>query len=93
MASMRRQKTDKSDAHELSKSHFHVERTATYQEEDYYKQMRALTRYYDELDHEITYLFSRLHATLQLSFPELETLFSTRSALFSQCRTALSTSR
>ncbi|MBM7717699.1 transposase [Bacillus thermophilus] len=48
MASMRRQKTDTSDAHELAKSHFQVERTATYQEEDYYKQMRALTRYYNE---------------------------------------------
>ncbi|WP_338751673.1 IS110 family transposase [Bacillus sp. FJAT-52991] len=82
MASMRRQKTDKSDAHELAKSHFKVERTATYQEEGYYKQMRSLTRYYDELDREITHLFSRLHAILQLSFPELEIIFSTRSALF-----------
>lgn len=82
MASMRRQKTDISDAHTLAKSHFKEERRATYQEEDYYKQMRALTRYYDELDSEITHLFNRLHAILQLSFPELEKLFSTRSALF-----------
>ena len=44
--------------------------------------MQALTRYYDELDHEITHLFSRMHAILQLSFPELERLFSTRSARF-----------
>lgn len=54
----------------------------TYQEDDYFHQMRALTRYYNELDHEITHLFNRLHAILQLSFPELERLFSTRSALF-----------
>ncbi|WP_165820826.1 IS110 family RNA-guided transposase [Pueribacillus theae] len=82
MASMRRQKTDKSDAHELAKSHFRVDREKTYQEDDYYHQMRALTRYYDELDHEITHLFNRMHAILQLSFPELERLFCTRSALF-----------
>ena len=82
MASMRRQKTDKNDAHELAKSHFRVERRQSYQEEEYYQQMRGLTRYYDELDSEITHLRNRMHAILQLSFPELECLFSTRSALF-----------
>ncbi|MBW3492081.1 IS110 family transposase [Bacillus sp. FDAARGOS_1420] len=81
-ASMRRQKTDKSDANELAKSHFRVGREQTYQEEGYYQQMRGLTRYYDELDIEITHLYSRLHAILQLSFPELEQLFTKRSALF-----------
>ncbi|PLS16122.1 IS110 family transposase [Bacillus sp. M6-12] len=81
-ASMRRNKTDQSDAHELAKSHFRVEREETYQEGYYYKQMRALTRYYDELDHEVTHLYNRMHAILQLCFPELERLFSSRSALF-----------
>ncbi|MGE7926090.1 IS110 family transposase [Viridibacillus arvi] len=82
MASMRRQKTDKSDAHELAKSHFRVKRSVTYSQDDYYIQMRALTRYYDEIDTEINHLFNRMHAILQLSFPELERLFTTRSALF-----------
>ncbi|SDY10476.1 snoRNA binding domain-containing protein, fibrillarin [Evansella caseinilytica] len=82
MASMRRQKTDKSDAHELAKSHFRVEREQTYQEESYYQQMRGFTRYYDELNSEITHLYCRLHAILQWSFPELEQLFTKRSALF-----------
>ncbi|WP_078552969.1 IS110 family transposase [Bacillus alkalicellulosilyticus] len=81
-ASMRRHKTDKSDAHELAKSHFRLERSTTYQEDNYYKQMRALTRYYGELDSEIINLYSRMHAILQLSFPELERLLSKRSALF-----------
>lgn len=67
-ASMRRHKTDQSDAHNLAKSHFRVEREKTFQEDSYYKQMRSLTRYYDELDGEITHLFSRMHAILQLSF-------------------------
>ena len=82
MASMRRHKTDKNDAHELAKTHFKVDREQTYQEEDYYQQMRAMTRYYDELSSEMTNLYSRLHAILQLSFPGLEKLFSKRSALF-----------
>jgi len=82
MASMRRQKTDKSDAHELAKTHFKMEREYTYQQDEYYEQMRALTRYYDEVDTEINHLWNRLHAILQLSFPELEQLITPRSALF-----------
>jgi transposase len=44
--------------------------------------MRALTRYYEELDSEITPLYNRMHSILQLSFPELQKIFSTRSVLF-----------
>ncbi|MFC5590551.1 IS110 family transposase [Sporosarcina soli] len=79
---MRRQKTDKADAHGLARTHFRNERVHTYVEEDYYRQMRAWSRYYDELDTEINHLHNRMHAILQLSFPELENVFSTRSALF-----------
>lgn len=82
MASMRRNKTDISDAHELAKTHFKMEREPTYVQDDYYEQMRALTRYYDEIDEEVTVLKSRMHALLQLSFPELEQLITPRSALF-----------
>ena len=82
MASMRRNKTDISDAHELAKSHFKMDREVTYVQDDYFEQMRALTRYYDEIDREVTVLRSRMHALLQLSFPELEKLITTRSALF-----------
>ncbi|HDR8112394.1 TPA: hypothetical protein QCY85_005607 [Bacillus cereus] len=39
-------------------------------------------RYYDELDIEITHLYSRLHEILRLSFPELEQLFSKWFTLF-----------
>lgn len=82
MASMRRHKTDLSDAHELAKTHFKMERQPTYVQEDYYEQMRALTRYYDEVDEEIIMLKSRMHAILHLSFPELEKLITPSSALF-----------
>ncbi|MGG1400817.1 IS110 family transposase [Bacillus salipaludis] len=50
MASMRRHKTDISDAHELAKTHIKLERETTYVQNDYYEQMRAITRYYAELE-------------------------------------------
>ena len=82
MAKMRRHKTDVSDAHELAKTHFKVDRESTYVQDDYYEQMRALTRYYDEVNDEIVVLKSRMHAILHMSFPELEKLITTSSALF-----------
>ena len=82
MATMRRHKTDMSDAHELAKTHFKMERKITYIQDDYYEQMRALTRYYDEIDEEMLLLKSRMHAILHMSFPELEKLFTPSSALF-----------
>lgn len=83
MAKMRRQKTDKGDAHELAKSHFKEERRETHHsKDDYYSQMRALTRYYEEVSAEKEHLFNRMHAILQLSFPELESFCSTSSVLF-----------
>lgn len=82
MASMRRNKTDVCDAHELAKTHFKMDRETTYVQEDYYEQMRAITRYYDEIGEEIILLRSRMHAILHLSFPELEKLVTPSSALF-----------
>lgn len=81
-ASMRRQKSDRNDAHELAKSHFTATRRLTTQQENYYDQMRALSRYYDELDDEIMFLMNRIHALIQLSFPMLENIFSRSSAMF-----------
>ncbi|MGN7479881.1 IS110 family transposase, partial [Solibacillus silvestris] len=81
-ASMRRQKTDISDAHELAKSHFRFERRKTYIQDEYYQQMRALNRYYDEVIDEIQFLFNRMHALIQLSFPQFEKVFSKSSILF-----------
>ncbi|MGG4492332.1 IS110 family transposase [Metabacillus idriensis] len=81
-ATMRRHKTDISDAHELAKTHFKLERKKTYVQNDYYEQMRAITRYYDEVEEEHILLRSRMHAILHLSFPELEQLITPSSALF-----------
>lgn len=80
--SMRRNKTDISDAHELAKSHFRVERYETFVQDDYFEQMRALGRYYDDIEQEIQQYSSRLHSFLQLSFPSLEKTFSNSSLHF-----------
>ncbi|MGL4819919.1 MAG: IS110 family transposase [Bacilli bacterium] len=82
MATMRRNKTDVSDAHKLAQTHFKAERETTYVQADYYEQMRAITRYYNEIDEEIILLRSRMHAILHLSFSELEKLVTPSSALF-----------
>jgi transposase len=81
-ASMRRQKTDIGDAHELAKSHFRSVRDETYVQDEYFEQMRALGRYYEDLEKEIRHHYNRLHAFLQLSFPLLEKAFSKSSSLF-----------
>ncbi|WP_033541610.1 IS110 family transposase [Planococcus sp. CAU13] len=81
-AAMRRQKTDISDAHELAKSHFRVSRQATYIQSDYYEQMRALGRYGEDIEKEISQTNNRLHAFLQMSFPLVEKVFTRNSALF-----------
>jgi len=57
-------------------------REKTYVQDDYYEQMRAITRYYDEIDEKIILLRSRMHAILHLSFPELEQLITPSSAIF-----------
>lgn len=59
-----------------------MDRETTYVQEGYYEQMRAITRYYDEIGEEIILLRSRMHAILHLSFPELEKLVTPSSALF-----------
>lgn len=81
-ATMRRNKTDKSDAHELAKTHFKINRKPTFQQDTYYNQMRALSRYYDEVDEELIQLRGRMHAILHLSFQELERMITPSSALF-----------
>jgi transposase len=82
MATIRRQKTDIHDAHQLAQTHFQLERDMTHHQDTYDEQMRALSRYYEKVDEEINTLSNRLHAIIQQSFPELETLFSIHSALY-----------
>lgn len=72
---LRRHKTDKSDAHELAKSHFNVKRNQTIQQSNYYENMRVLARRYDEIISERNLYKNKIHALLQLSFLEIEGVF------------------
>lgn len=79
-----------------------TERRIKKPQDHYFDQMRALSRYYHELDEERAMLRSRMHTLLQLTFPEMESLFTQKSistvrmpyastclALFSQSYTVL----
>lgn len=79
---LRRNKTDKNDAHELAKSHFKETRYQTYQQDDYYEKMRVMSRRYDDIDKEATRYKNRLHSLLHLSFPEMDDVFETKSTLY-----------
>ena len=80
--SLRIHKTDRSDAHQLALTHFSNERRIETETDDIYRQLKRLSRHYDELDDELGVVRSRLHKVLQETFPELETIFKTKSELF-----------
>lgn len=79
---MRMHKTDRTDAHKLAQSCFtHPPQNKTFQE-SYYEEMRSLSRHYAELEKETTRLKTRIHALVQMTFPELEDIFSRTSGLY-----------
>ncbi len=79
---LRRNKTDKSDAHELAKSHLKAHRYQTYQQDEYYEKMRVKSRRYGDIDKETIRYKNRLHSLIHLSFPELDDVFETKSTLY-----------
>lgn len=81
---LRNHKTDRVDAHQLANSHFLNERRLETPSTDLYRQLKKLSRHYADLDTELTVVRGRLHTELQLTFPELSELFSTKSYLFLQ---------
>lgn len=81
---LRKHKTDRADAHQLASSHFQNERRLETPSSDIYRQLKKLSRHYVDLDAELTVIRGRLHTELQLTFPELSGLFSTKSDLFLQ---------
>ena len=75
-------KTDRTDAHKLAQSYFtHPPQNKSFQD-SYYEDMRSLSRHYAELEKEIVRLRTRLHALIQMTFPELEDLFTRTSGLY-----------
>lgn len=81
---LRNHKTDRADAHQLASSHFQNERRLETPSSDLYRQLKKLSRHYADLDAELMVIRGRLHTELQLTFPEISGLFSTKSVLFLQ---------
>ncbi|OJG93702.1 hypothetical protein RV18_GL003631 [Enterococcus termitis] len=71
-------KTDKQDAHRLAQTHWQYERKIKQHQSTIYEDSHDLARFYQEIEAEIKRLRMYLHTGLQLCFPELENLFSSR---------------
>ncbi|NRH16411.1 IS110 family transposase [Streptococcus suis] len=77
--SLRVRKTDQIDAEKLAQSQFVLNRKPTYVQEEVYQNLRALSRFYQNLTEDIVRAKNRLHKVLQVTFPELENILSTPS--------------
>ncbi|GAE48046.1 mobile element protein [Mesobacillus boroniphilus JCM 21738] len=80
--SLRIHKTDKSDAHKLALTHFSTNRLNRKGTEELFLQLKSLSRFYSELDDELSVIRNRMHKVIQQTFPELEKIFTTKSDLF-----------
>ncbi|WP_242316224.1 IS110 family transposase [Bacillus cereus group sp. BfR-BA-01355] len=80
--SLRIHKTDRSDAHRLALTHFTVTRRASTATDNLFYQLKSLSRLYSELDDELSIIRGRMHKVIQLTFPELERIFTSKSDLF-----------
>ncbi|PFR57802.1 IS110 family transposase, partial [Bacillus cereus] len=47
-----------------------------------FHQLKSLSRLYSELDSELSIIRGRMHKVIQLTFPELERMFTSKSDLF-----------
>ncbi|MBP2057438.1 transposase [Lactobacillus colini] len=73
---LRYNKTDKNDACHLAMIQLQNHHPFFKKEAEAYHKMQSLDRSYDELTHDIVSAKNRLHRILQLTFPEIETLFN-----------------
>ena len=80
--SLRIHKTDRSDAHRLALTHFTAIRRVAHGTNHIFHQLKSLSRFYSELDGELSVIRSRMHKVIQLTFPELEKMFTSKSDLF-----------
>ncbi|MCU5669145.1 IS110 family transposase [Bacillus sp. 1A] len=80
--SLRIHKTDRSDAHRLALTHFTVTRRVSNGTNNLFHQLKSLSRLYSELDSELSIIRGRMHKVIQLTFPELERMFTSKSDLF-----------
>lgn len=80
---LRNWKTDKIDAHRLAQTHWKNQRPLKTIQANIYRDLRDLSRFYQEIDDKIKRLRMDLHNALQLTFPELELFLSNRVSPYS----------
>ncbi|WP_242300363.1 transposase, partial [Bacillus cereus group sp. BfR-BA-01321] len=68
--------------HQLALTHFTASRREKTVTDHLFCQLKSLSRFYNELDDELSIIRNRMHKVLQLTFPELERIFTTKSDLF-----------
>ncbi len=73
---LRYNKTDKTDAYHLALIQRLYRHPVNQSESQTYKQLNALSRFYDQLTSDLVIAKNRLHQALQSTFPEIENLFS-----------------
>ena len=74
---LRHNKTDKTDAYHLAIIQRLYHHPVSRIQSQNYKQLNTLSRFYDQLINDLVIAKNRLHQALQLTFPEIENLFST----------------
>lgn len=67
---MRMHKTDQSDTHRLAQTHFHAARRTTENTPSLFRQLKALSRFYETLDEELGILRNRMHKVIKLTFAD-----------------------
>lgn len=76
MDSLRKNKTDKNDAFHLAKTQFILNRHKTMIQNPVYSELMNESRFYQEQISDFVKEKNRLHRILQLTFPDIEQLFS-----------------
>ncbi|MHA8262164.1 IS110 family RNA-guided transposase [Lactobacillaceae bacterium Melli_B3] len=78
---LRPNKNDANDARELAKIQFILERAKTYVQNPIYIELQDISRFYQQINQDIISAKNRLHRVLQLTFPEIESLFTNRDSI------------
>ena len=73
---LRHNKTDKTDAYHLALIQRLYHHPVSQNQSQAYRQLNALSRFYDQLTSDLVIAKNRLHQALQSTFPEIENLFS-----------------
>lgn len=73
---LRPNKNDLNDAKNLAETQFILDRAKSYVQNPIYVELQDMSRFYQQINHDIVSTKNRLHRILQLTFPEIEGLFS-----------------